>query len=47
MSNDDSEVKITDINKIVFGVQYSFIQCQNTSNLMDIEAVESDEEVVF
>lgn len=48
MSNDDSDSKVDDIHKIVYGIKKKLPQqCQNTSNLMDIEAVSDDEEMVF
>ena len=44
MSSDDSDSKVSDIHKIVYGVEKKPPQqYQNTSNLMDIEAVSEDE----
>ena len=44
-SNDDSDTKVSDINKIVYGMEKTQShQYQNTSNLMDIEAAVSDDE---
>ena len=48
-SSDDSDTKISDIHKIVYGSPKTHQnQYQNSSNLMDIEAaVSDDEEMVF
>lgn len=44
MSSEDSDYKINEINKIVYGETHTTINNQNlnSSNLIDIEAVESD-----
>ena len=48
MSNDDADSKVGDISKIVYGSSSNLnTQYSKASNLMDIEAVQSDQQMVF